>query len=214
MLAALELDDGSAEAHASRGFALSLGKQYEAARAELAQAIALAPSLYDGHDLHGRVCWAEGFLEEAARHFEDAVAARPDDPEAPAMLASTYDAVNDTERATAAHRRALVTIRAHLELYPTDTRAIYHGAIGLRRTGQDAEARAWADRARAGAGDDSSAFYNLGCFYSIGGDADGAFDCLNRAVDLGYAHREWIEHDVDLEPLHADARWGALLGRF
>ena len=60
---ALELDAGSAEA---RGFALSLGKQYDAVRAELAQAIALAPSLYEGH-----------YLEEAARHFEDAAAVRP-----------------------------------------------------------------------------------------------------------------------------------------
>ena len=39
-------------------------------------------------------------------------------------------------------------------------------------------------------------------------------ECLNRAVDFGYAHREWIEHDVDLDPLHGDARWGALIGRF
>jgi eukaryotic-like serine/threonine-protein kinase len=211
---ALELDAGSAEAHASRGFALSLGKHYEEARAELAAAIALAPSLYEGHYLFGRVCWAEGRWEEAARHFEDAAVARPDDPEAPAMLASTYDAVNDQERSTAAHRRALVNVRAHLELYPADARALYHGAISLRRVGEEAEAREWAERARAAAGDDSSAFYNLGCFYAIGGDTQGAFDCLNRSVDLGYAHREWIEHDVDLDSLHGDPRWDALIGRF
>jgi TolB-like protein len=211
---ALDLDAGSAEAHASRGFALSLGKQYEAARAELATAIRLAPSLYEGHYLFGRVCWAQGRFEEAARHFADAVAVRPEDPEAPSMLATAYDALKDPDRAEAAHRQGLVAIRAHLELYPADARALYHGAISLRRLGEEADARAWAERARAAAGDDSSALYNLGCFYAIGGDVDQAFDCLDRAVDVGYAHREWVEHDVDLEPLRSDPRWGALLARF
>jgi serine/threonine protein kinase/tetratricopeptide (TPR) repeat protein len=211
---ALELDAGSAEAHASRGFALSLGKQYDAARSELEAAITLAPSLYEGHYLFGRVCWAEGRFEEAARHFEAAAAVRTDDPEAPMMLGSVYEALKDGVRAEAAHRRGLATTRAHLELYPNDARALYHGAISLRRLGQEAEAREWAERARVSAGDDSSAFYNLGCFYAIGGDIDEAFDCLNRAVDVGYAHREWVEHDVDLEPLHGDPRWRALLARF
>jgi serine/threonine protein kinase/Flp pilus assembly protein TadD len=211
---ALELDAGSAEAHASRGFALSLGKHYDEARVELAQAIALAPALYEAHYLFGRVCWAEGKLEEAARHFEDAAAARPDDTQAVAMLATTYDALRDEQRARATHLRAVAAIRAHLELYPTDPRALYHGAIALRRVGEEAEARAWAERARAAAGDDSSAFYNLGCFYAIGGDTDQAFACLNRAVDLGYAHREWIEHDADLESLQGNPRWNELLGRF
>jgi len=146
---ALELDAGSAEAHASRGFALSLGKQYDAARAELAAAIAIAPSLYEGHYLFGRVCWAQGRLEEAARHFEDAAAVRPEDPEAPSMLGTAYEALKDAERSEAAHRRSVATIRAHLELYPTDARALYHGAISLRRLGKEAEAREWAERAPA-----------------------------------------------------------------
>ena len=52
---ALELDPDSAEAHASRGFALSLEKRYDEARAELARAIELSPTLYEAHYLSGRV---------------------------------------------------------------------------------------------------------------------------------------------------------------
>jgi adenylate cyclase len=211
---ALELDPGSAEAHASRGFALSLGHQHDRARSELAQAISLAPSLYEAHYLFGRVCWAEGKLEEAGRHFEDAARVRPDDTHALTMLATIYDGLKDEERARAIHLRVIANIRAHLELYPDDARALYHGAGALRRLGQDAEAREWAERARMAAGDDSSAFYNLGCFHIGGGDMDAAFACLNRAVDLGFAHREWIEHDPDLELLHGDPRWLELLERF
>jgi serine/threonine protein kinase/Flp pilus assembly protein TadD len=211
---ALELDPGSAEAHASRGFALSLSRRYEEARAELATALGLSPGLFEGHYLFGRVCWAEGRLEEAARHFEDAATAQPDDYQAVSMLASVWDALGTAEQALPVHRRAVERARRHLELYPTDARALYHGAIGLRRAGEDAEACEWAERAVALVTDDSSAFYNLGCFYALGGEIDHAFECLGRAVDCGYAHREWLEHDADLDGLRGDRRWVELLARF
>jgi serine/threonine protein kinase/tetratricopeptide (TPR) repeat protein len=211
---ALELDPGSAEAHASRGFALSLSRRYEEARAELATAVGLSPGLFEAHYLFGRVCWAEGRLDEAARHFEDAAAAQPDDYQAVSMLATVWDGLGTTEQAIPHHRRAIERARRHLELYPTDARALYHGAIGLRRAGEDAEACEWAERALGLVTDDSSAFYNLGCFYALGGDIDRAFECLGRSVDCGYAHREWLEHDADLDGLHSDRRWVELLTRF
>jgi adenylate cyclase len=211
---ALELDSGSAEAHASRGFALSLSRRYEEARAELATAVALSPGLFEAHYLFGRVCWAEGRLEEAARHFEDAATAQPDDYQAVSVLASVWEGLGAPEQAIPHHRRAVERARRHLELYPTDARALYHGAIGLRRLGEDAEACEWAERALAMVTDDSSAFYNLACFYALGGDIDRAFECLGRSVDCGYAHREWLEHDADLDGLHDDRRWGELLTRF
>ena len=46
---ALTLDDGLAEAHASRGLALSVGQRYEEAMAEFEQAVALDPNLYEAH---------------------------------------------------------------------------------------------------------------------------------------------------------------------
>ena len=210
---ALELDPGSAEAHASRGFALSLSRRYAEARAELATAVGLSPGLFEAHYLFGRVCWAEGRLDQAARHFEDAAAAQPDDYQAISMLATVWDGLGATEQALTHHRRAVERARRHLELYPTDARALYLGAISLRRVAEDAEAREWAERALATVTDDSSAFYNLACFYALGGEIDRAFECLGRSVDCGYAHREWLEHDADMEALHGDRRWAELLAR-
>src|SRR5260370_19539670 len=46
---ALALENGLAEAHASRGLALSLGERYEDAIAEFEQAIALDPSSFEPH---------------------------------------------------------------------------------------------------------------------------------------------------------------------
>jgi adenylate cyclase len=109
---------------------------------------------------------------------------------------------------TEPERRALPVDRA-------DVRALYHGAIALRRNGEDEEARTWAERALAAVGDDPSALYNLGCFHAIGGDIDRAFACLSRAVDCGFAHREWMEHDGDLDHrMRGDPRWEQLLARF
>jgi len=212
---ALELDPASAEAHASRGFALSLEKRYAEARAEFAKAVALAPTLFEAHYLFGRVCWAEGRLEEAAQHFLDASQVRPEDFQSLAMLSTVYEGLKRSDEAVPLFRTVVDRIRRHLELYPEDARALYHGAITLRRLGEDEEAKAWAERALAAVGDDASALYNLGCFHALGGDIDRAFACLFRAVDCGFAHREWMENDSDLDNgMRADPRWERLLARF
>jgi tetratricopeptide (TPR) repeat protein len=212
---ALELDPVSAEAHASRGFALSLEKRYAEARAEFAKAVALAPTLFEAHYLFGRVCWAEGRLEEAAQHFLDASQVRPEDFQSLAMLSTVYEGLKRSDEAVPLFRTVVDRIRRHLELYPEDARALYHGAITLRRLGEDEEAKAWAERALAAVGDDASALYNLGCFHAIGGDIDRAFGCLFRAVECGFAHREWMEHDADLDDrMRSDPRWEQLLARF
>ena len=76
---ALELDPERAEAHASRGFALALRRQYEEARREFEAALRLDPKLYEAHYLYARACFQEGKLEEAVRHYEDASRVRPED---------------------------------------------------------------------------------------------------------------------------------------
>jgi hypothetical protein len=37
--------------------------------------------------------------------------------------------------------------------------------------------------------------------------------CLERAMDKGWGHREWIENDIDLNSLRSDRRFQALLER-
>jgi hypothetical protein len=36
-------------------------------------------------------------------------------------------------------------------------------------------------------------------------------DCLEKAVQNGFGHREWLENDTDLDPLRADPRFDTLL---
>ena len=55
--------------------------------------------------------------------------------------------------------------------------------------------------------------YNVACFYVVQGDKERAIDLLERAVNLGWGDRAWMEHDSDLDPLHPIPRFQALLSR-
>ena len=76
---ALALEDGLAEAHASRGLALSLGQRYDEAMAEFERAIALDPNSFEAHYFCARACFAQGKFERAAALFERAAEIKPDD---------------------------------------------------------------------------------------------------------------------------------------
>jgi serine/threonine protein kinase/tetratricopeptide (TPR) repeat protein len=210
---ALELDPGSAEAHASRGHVLALGRRFDEAKVEFETAIRLAPTLFESHYLFARACWAEGRMEEAARHFEDAMRARPEDYQSPALISTVYQALGDQVKADEARRHTIAAARRQLELYPTDVRALYLGAGALRVMGQDAEALQWARRALDAGSDDPAVYYNLACFYMFGNDVDAALECLEKAVELGFAHREWLLNDADLKPLKNEPRFQALVAR-
>src|SRR5439155_1223794 len=87
---ALALDDKLAEAHASRGLALSLKHQYEQATAEFEQAIALGPNSFEAHYLYARASFAQGKLERAAALFERAAEIKPDDYQSVCLLIQVY----------------------------------------------------------------------------------------------------------------------------
>src|SRR2546428_6117650 len=83
---ALALEDGLAEAHASRGLALSLGQQHEEAIAEFEEAIGLDPNSFEAHYFYARACVTQGQLERAAALFERAAENKPDDFQALCLL--------------------------------------------------------------------------------------------------------------------------------
>jgi len=110
---ALELDPDLAEAHASRGLAISLRRDFENALKEFETAIRLDPNLFEAYYYAGRNFYAQGKLLEALEWFTKASRVRPDDYQAPTLLASAYGWVeaprrgHDRSRAgSSAHRAA------------------------------------------------------------------------------------------------------------
>ena len=55
--------------------------------------------------------------------------------------------------------------------------------------------------------EDSLAFYNLACSYSLVKDLDKAFGTIKQAIDLGYNNFSYLEQDQDLTNLRHDQRF-------
>jgi non-specific serine/threonine protein kinase len=208
---ALELDPNSAEAHVSRGFALSLQKNYEEARKEFETAIRLDPGLYEAYFFFGRACMAEGRREEAAALFEKASQVRPDAYQPACLRTSIYFGLGQKDKALAACRQGLLVVQKHLDLHPDDARALYLGAIALSHLGDRQQALQWADRAVAIDPEETMTLYNVACLYSLLGQTERALECLDNAVKLGYSNWRWMEHDSDFDPLRSESRYQKLV---
>lgn len=198
---ALELAPESAEVRACRGNVLGLVGRFDEAETELSRARELDPGSFDAYYFHARACWARGDLERAADLLEQAAAVAPEDFQAPALLVQVYRGLGLEERRREAARRARDLARLHLERHPGDTRALCLGAQAHLALGESAEAAGLARQAREIDPEETCTLYNLACVEAAEGRVEEAFTSLERAVESGYRHRAWAEHDPDLAPL-------------
>ena len=210
---ALELDPELAEFHASRGLALTLNKRYDEAEQEFENAIRLDPRLYEGYYFYARASFQQGKLAKAAGLFEQATRVKPDDFQAPGMVALVYEGLGRKDDAIAAHRKGLELIEKHLAVHPDDARAIYLGAGSLLQLGEPEKGLEWARRALQIDPEEPSILYNVGCVYALRGAIEEAIDCIEAAVKFGFGHKEWIQNDSDLDALRSHPRFLALLER-
>ncbi len=208
---ALELAPSLAEAHASRGLAVSLSGRFEEANTEFEMAMKLDPKSFEAAYFYARACVAQGNPEEAAKWYERAISVRPDDYAALALLATTYNTLGRREDAIQMSRRAYDAARKHLELTPDDPRALYMGAMSLTELGETDKAREWNRRALAMDPDDPSVLYNIACAFALEGQTGEAISTLQKAMGLGFGHWSWIEHDSDLDSLRNEPAFIALL---
>jgi TolB-like protein/Tfp pilus assembly protein PilF len=208
---ALELDPESAEAHTSRGLALTLHGRYQDARQEFEAALRLNPMLYEAHYFYGRACLTEGKFAEAVSHYRDAGRVRPEDYQAIYLSAAPLVKLGRHQEALEAERQTLKAADAHLDLNPDDARAWYFSAGVLMRLGQRDQALERARRASMIDPEDPAVLYNVGCVYALGGCAEEALDHLDKAIQNGFGHRDWLENDSDLDSIRDQPRFQALL---
>jgi tetratricopeptide (TPR) repeat protein len=199
-----------AEAHASRGVALSTLQNYTDAEKEFRVAIRLDPGLYEAHYFYGRACLAQGKYKESIEPFETAARVRPDDYQAPTFLGGAYTGLGHKAKAAAAYGRAIELAKQQLSVNPGDVRALYLGAIAWVRVGRKKEALAWATKALALDSEDSAVLYNVACLYAVLHRTKAAINCLKRVVRSGW-RKEWIRNDPDLKSLRAHPEFQRLL---
>ena len=203
------MDDRVAEAHASRGLALSLGKRYEESTEEFEKAIALDPNSFEAHYFYARACVTQGKLERAAPLFERAAENKPDDYQSLCLLIQVYRSLGRLRESESAARRGIERAKNELLVHPENARAAYLGANALVAFGEKERAREWASRALSIDPDDVLTQYNIACVFALMGDIEQAFDLLERLLpNAGQElRRGWIKHDSDLDPLRSHPRY-------
>ena len=209
---AVELGPDLAHAHMARGLALALATRYAEADEAFATALKLRPDFLEACYFRARSARAQGAFADAVSWFERTWALRPLDYSVPALLASAYVSLERRDDALATRKKSVELAEHRLVRHPDDSRALYLGAACLSTLGEGTKARSWAKRALAMDPDDSAVLYNVACVYALLGLDDSAIDCLEQAIQHGFRHWDWIEHDSDFDTVRSNDRFKALQG--
>ena len=211
---ALALDPNLAEAHASRGVALSAGQRYEEAKDEFEKALALNSDSYEAHYFYARSNFAQGKVDRAAALFERAAEIKPDDYQVPCLLVGIYKSLGRRRDAKNAARKGVELAERELILHPEDSRPAQLGAGAWFLLGEKERAREWTARSLTIDPDDLVAQYNAACSYSRLGDIDIALRLLEQCLpNLGHEKVNWAKYDSELEPLRKHSRYQKLFER-
>ena len=205
---ALELEPNLAEAHASRGMALSVSQRFQEAEKEFERALAEEPNLFEAHYFYGRSCYVQGKLAQTAVHWERAGEVKLNDYQSGILLSAVYASLGQPEEAKRAGFRGVERAEREAARNPENPRPAYLLAGVLAKFGEFARAKEWAARALAIAPDDALTRYNIACFHCSLGEYERAFDML-EALLLGANHdmKAWALIDFDFDPLHELPRW-------
>jgi non-specific serine/threonine protein kinase len=208
---ALELEPQLADAHASRGLAMFLRRDFEAAERHLRRAIQLDPRAYEPHYFFARVCFSLGRTFEAAEQYREACAIVPEAYDAWYLLGMCYRRMGETARARNANFECIEAMKRWVKSHPDDTRAWTMGASVLAEMGEPDRSASWVARALAIDPDEAIIQYNAACVYVALGRRDDALACLEASMRGGGVAMDWIRNDPDLDPLRDDPRFVALL---
>ena len=213
---AISLSPELAESHVSRGLAFLAGRNYDEAATEFQVAIDRNPKLYDAWYSYGRTRFAQGRFEEAAKLLVKASEVRPDDYQALGVAAMAFRRLGQQERHRQMAEELVRRVERRLEIDPQDSRALYLGADHLLLLGRD---RRQAEEMVAKSLDidpeDGVVLYNAACFYALAGEVEKSLDWLERAAALqhGFALRDWIESDPDMDILRDLPRYQQIVAR-
>ncbi|MBT8273119.1 MAG: tetratricopeptide repeat protein, partial [Bacteroidia bacterium] len=209
---ALSLSPNMAESHSSYGFVLSLLKRYNEAEKEFREAIRLNPNSFDAYYRYGRFSFARGNIEKSAQMFLKASEVRLEDFQSPILLAQSLEILGD-EKSQEAMEEGLRRVRNHLDINPTDRRALSLGASALMNHGEREEAIEWITMALELYPKDQGVIFNGACLFARDGNKEKALSLLETAIEKGFGSKEWIEQDKDYDSLRDEPRFKALINK-
>lgn len=195
---ALDINPELAEAHTARGMVISIKKMFDEAEAEFKTAISLNKNLFEAYYHYARSCFVQGKHQQAVDQFTLASKVKPDDYQSLFLAATSLMQLNLGDKAKESLRRGLEIAKNHLELNPSDVRAVYLGAGALAELGEVKEAKEWAARANAMEPNEAAVKYNCACLYAKLNEVETSVKLLGEAIACGFSAKIWIENDSDL----------------
>ncbi|HEX6625505.1 MAG TPA: tetratricopeptide repeat protein, partial [Pyrinomonadaceae bacterium] len=152
-----------------------------------------------------RVMMYQHRFDDALLELEHGAKIQPDHPLIKTFRAVVLGRKGDVDEATR-------LLRQVLDEHPTMDGIRPILAQMLVRQGNRDEARAQLnDRVRDAASADHDIAYWLATAYAMLGEADEAFEWLERAINLGNENRTWFESDPNWGELHDDPRFRELM---
>ena len=209
---ALAIDPNLAEAHAARGFALSLGSRRAEAAAAFEQALAIDPGSHEAHRYYAEFCVTDGRFDLAAQLFTRAVEINPIDYRSPSMLVNVFRTLGQKDQAESYGRMAVKKAEEELKLHPENANCACLGATVLAFLGERDRAIEWLARSLATDPDDLNIQYNAACTYALLGEAERAIGLLESWVpQVGAEMKLWFKHDSDFDAIRDHPRYLALV---
>jgi TolB-like protein/DNA-binding winged helix-turn-helix (wHTH) protein/tetratricopeptide (TPR) repeat protein len=227
---AIALDPKLADGHAAYGYVLeSFDWNWPGAQAEYARASELDPSSVRAFNLNGHLATTLGQLDKAESFYRLAADRDPLSPGARLGLTLVLIRQGRYDEATAIARQAeapvqpgmhaalaFILLRQHkpqaalaeIEQEPEERWRILRLPSIYDELGRHPDAdRALADLSNRYSGHP----YSVAMVYASRGQADDAFQWLERARQVRDFEIVWIKTEPEFEPLHADPRFAALL---
>ena len=210
---ALTLDNELAEAHVAHGLANSIIDQYNQSEKAFQKAINLNPNLFEAYYFNARIKFAQGEINIALKMYEKACQVQPDDYQSAYFLSTIYESIGRGNDAEIMFNKCINNAEKQLHINPTNARALYMGAAALVHVGNQKRGLDWAKQALKMDPNEPATFYNVACTFIVAGKIEKGLEYLQKAVKAGFARKDWMLYDSDLDPLRDHPAFISLINK-
>jgi serine/threonine protein kinase/tetratricopeptide (TPR) repeat protein len=199
------------EALATRATIYYGTRRYEESIRDARRAIELQPNNGIAFFALGLSLFSSDRFQEAAALAERACQASGDEYTVYLPYYNALERCGDTERADALRRLEIQELEHQLESVPEDVRARVLLSQHYIHFGKRDEGIQHLEKAISLQPDDRMVLYNAACVYSILGEKEKSLKILIDVVGKGFQNLDWVARDPDLNILHGDPRFEALI---
>lgn len=187
-------------------------RKYDECALMARRAIERKPDCDGSWNILGRALMTSNRYKEAAELVEKALEANGDDYNVYVPYMLCMERIGLKKEAGVLRDRMSKVLRQQLELVPEDVRARILLATNLASIGEAEESMRHLQTAVVLRPKDGNTLYNAACTYGVLGKKAEALETLKKAIAAGYGNLNWAARDTDLDCLHDDPEFRAIVG--